>query len=121
MGACITLKLNFLVGNQTLEWGSLVWSAESAGNEPSAHWTLWENPGRVSLDLLIILRTQKLHYFLLRLQVKEGDLKTLMEGMSLSDALGKKKLFMVNLQLMQNIPCKEIMSKVNLLLPTEIG
>ena len=48
-------------------------------------------------------------------------MKTLMEGMSLSDALGKKKLFMVNLQLMQNIPCKEIMSKVNLLLPTEIG
>jgi hypothetical protein len=46
--------------------------------------------------------------------VTAKDLEPHMEGMSLSDALSKKKLFMVNLKLMKDASCNtKVVPKVN--------
>jgi hypothetical protein len=53
----------------------------------------------------------KIH-FILRLAVDACNLEPFLEGLTLCEALSKNKIFIVDLEVMHNIPCREIVPKV---------
>jgi hypothetical protein len=50
-----------------------------------------------------------------RLGVEESDLKPFLEEMTLEEALNNNKIFIVDLEVLNGIPCKKVVPKVILL------
>jgi hypothetical protein len=102
--------------HQVLEAGSLVWSAESGRGQFGAYYTLQGNPQQVSLPLFLslahIVAIGYTNFKFTRLDVKASDLEPFLEGLTLSDALGKNKIFIIDLEILKGVPCQATFTKV---------